>query len=201
MWRGSGRGPRYAAGLRLRILFAAVLALVCCGALTTIVLAEKKDDGRELQVTLRNVNGAAVGKVSMTARSPSAPVTVKVSVRRQTPGFHGFHVHAVGTCEAPTFMSARGHLGADATSHGAHRGDMPSLFFKRNKTASLSFTTDSFKISDLRDADGSAVMVHALADNFANVPSRYAPNGPDQATLDTGDSGGRVVCGVVAPAK
>ncbi len=187
--------------MRTRILFAAVLALVSCGAITTIVLAAKKDDRLSLKVTLRNGDGAAVGKVRMTARSASAPVAVSVSVRRQTPGFHGFHVHAVGTCEAPTFMSAGGHLGADTTSHGAHRGDMPSLLVKRNKTATLSFTTDSFKISDLRDADGSAVMVHANADNFANIPPRYAPNGPDQATLDTGDSGGRVVCGVIASAK
>ena len=54
--------------------------------------------------------------------------------------------------------------------------------------------------ADLRDADGSAVMVHAGPDNFANIPARYAAAGPDQMTLDTGDSGARVVCGTIAPA-
>jgi Cu-Zn family superoxide dismutase len=46
------------------------------------------------------------------------------------------------------------------------------------------------------------VIVHALPDNYANIPTRYrsaqagAP-GPDADTLKAGDSGGRVVCGVV----
>ena len=75
---------------------------------------------------------------------------------------------------------------------------MSSLLVKRNGTATLRLTTDRFTIADLRDADGSAVMVHAGADNFANIPPRYAPGGPDQATLDTGDSGARVACGEIA---
>jgi Cu-Zn family superoxide dismutase len=40
-------------------------------------------------------------------------------------------------------------------------------------------------------------MVHAGADNFANIPERYAPGGPDEDTLETGDSGGRVACGEI----
>jgi Cu-Zn family superoxide dismutase len=75
---------------------------------------------------------------------------------------------------------------------------MPSLLVKRNGTARLRLTTDRFTLDDLRDRDGSAVMVHAGPDNYANVPPRYAPNGPDQETLDTGDSGDRVACGRIA---
>lgn len=46
-------------------------------------------------------------------------------------------------------------------------------------------------------ADGSAVIVHAAADNFGNIPvDRYDPD-PDEATLNTGDAGGRVGCGLV----
>lgn len=45
--------------------------------------------------------------------------------------------------------------------------------------------------------------MHALPDNFANIPTRYQSMtegtfGPDSATLPTGDAGGRVACGVVA---
>jgi superoxide dismutase, Cu-Zn family len=39
------------------------------------------------------------------------------------------------------------------------------------------------------------VMVHSGPDNFANIPPRYGT--PDQETLDTGDSGSRIACGVV----
>ncbi len=44
-------------------------------------------------------------------------------------------------------------------------------------------------------------MIHADADNFGNIPTRYAlPDNaavPDQQTLSTGDAGGRVACGVI----
>ena len=183
--------------MRLRILLAAVCAVAALAAMSTIVLAQKGEP-QKISATLKNVNGAAVGRVTFTAASAKAPVEVRVSVRRQQRGFHGFHVHAVGTCEGPSFMSATGHLKETGQNHGDHIGDLPSLLAKRNGTASLRLTTDRFTLADLRDGDGSAVMVHANADNFANVAPRYAPAGPDEATLDTGDSGARVACGEIA---
>jgi Cu-Zn family superoxide dismutase len=57
------------------------------------------------------------------------------------------------------------------------------------------FETDRFTIRQLRDADGSAVMVHAAADNFANIPPRYGT--PDDETKNTGDAGARAACGVI----
>ena len=61
-------------------------------------------------------------------------------------------------------------------------------------------TTDAFEMDAVLDADGSAVMVHAGPDNFGNIPTRYAPAGPDADTQATGDSGGRAACGVVTAA-
>ena len=52
-------------------------------------------------------------------------------------------------------------------------------------------------MNDLFDADGSAVIVHAGPDNYANIPTRYTGPVPDATTLATGDAGGRVACGVV----
>ena len=186
--------------MRLRILLAAVCAVAGLTAMSTIVLAQKAEP-QKVSATLKNVNGAAVGRVTFTAASAKAPVEVRVSVRRLQRGFHGFHVHAVGKCDAPTFMSATGHLKAADENHGDHIGDLPSLLAKRNGTASLRLTTDRFTLADLRDSDGSAIMVHANADNFGNVAPRYAAAGPDQATLDTGDSGARVACGEIASAR
>jgi Cu-Zn family superoxide dismutase len=45
-------------------------------------------------------------------------------------------------------------------------------------------------------------MVHEGPDNLANIPERYQSSasttpGPDSATLETGDSGARVACGVL----
>jgi len=48
---------------------------------------------------------------------------------------------------------------------------------------------------------GTALMIHANSDNFANIPSRYAQSdgttGPDADTMATGDAGKRVACGVI----
>jgi len=69
-------------------------------------------------------------------------------------------------------------------------------------TAELRFQTDRFSLSDLFDADGSAVIVHAGRDNVANIPNRYHSHtydtfGPDVDPLATGDAGARAACGVV----
>jgi Cu-Zn family superoxide dismutase len=74
---------------------------------------------------------------------------------------------------------------------------MPALLVTSGGKTEARFTTDRFSLAQLRDADGSAVMVHALPDNEANIPKdRYDPD-PDAVTLATGDSGPRVACGLV----
>jgi Cu-Zn family superoxide dismutase len=109
-------------------------------------------------------------------------------------GFHGFHIHAVGMCQPP-FTSAGGHFNPAGTTHRDCAGDLPVLLVNEDGSGALAAVTDRFSVSDLRDADGSAVIVHELADNYANIPARY--RGPDADTLATGDSGGRIACGVV----
>lgn len=117
-----------------------------------------------------------------------------------TAGFHGFHIHENGECigsSAPPFASAGGHLRAAGDSHPGHAGDMPVLLVGADGTAQASFTTDRVTLANVLDSNGAAIIVHAAADNYANIPTRYAAAGPDAATLATGDSGARVACGVV----
>jgi len=167
--------------------------LLGAALLSSVVLAQ----GEEMRVTMANANGNEIGEVRM-SETRFGTVNVEARLLGLQPGFHGFHVHAVGTCEAPDFKSAKGHVGeAEGQDHAAHTGDMSSLLVKRNGTATLRVTTDRFDLDDLRDADGSAVMVHGGPDNFANIPERYAPGGPDEDTRETGDSGGRVACGEI----
>jgi superoxide dismutase, Cu-Zn family len=52
-------------------------------------------------------------------------------------------------------------------------------------------------VEQLRDADGSAVILHANPDSYANIPTdRYDPD-PDATTRATGDASGRLACGAV----
>ena len=157
---------------------------------------------KSASAVLRDVAGNRVGKVSM--RQKGKVVQVEASVRSLTPGFHGFHVHTTGLCEAGApagpFTTAGGHYTGGSPSHGDHAGDLPSLLVLADGTGYLSFVTDRFTLAQLADADGSAVMVHAGRDNFANIPTRYTAGGvpgPDAATLGAGDAGSRAACGVV----
>ena len=149
--------------------------------------------------TLTDAGGQEVGVAVFKERH--GMVDVRAEVSGATPGFHGFHVHGTGACLAP-FTSAGGHFNPGAMSHGDHAGDMPPLLVNQDGTAELRFQTDRFSLSDLFDADGSAVIVHAGRDNVANIPSRYHSHtydtfGPDTDTLATGDAGARAACGVV----
>ena len=114
------------------------------------------------------------------------------------PGFHGFHVHAVGKCEVgpPAFTSAGGHMVVGDQAHPVHAGDQPVVLALGDQTAEIRFVTDRFKLSDLLGPEGRAVIVHANPDNYANVPARYVPE-VDTMTKATGDAGDRIACGVV----
>lgn len=127
-----------------------------------------------------------------------------------SPGFHGFHIHSTGLCESdsqapgdPTetgaFLSAGGHLKGDddEAEHPNHAGDLPPLYVAEDGTARITTLTDRLDRDLLLDDDGSAVMIHEDSDNLANIPERYAPEGPDEDTLNAGDGGSRVACGVV----
>lgn len=185
------RRRRATAGLGL-LAGAALLA----GALPGGLLAQETNR-RLARATVVNSAGDRIGAVRFERRGRSRALRVTISVRRLSPGFHGLHVHGVGRCEAPSFASAGPHLNPAGAGHPAHAGDMPPLLVTRGGKAQSRFVTDRFSIADLRDADGSAVIVHEKPDNHANIPTdRYDPD-PDAMTLATGDSGGRVACGRV----
>ena len=191
--------------VRLTMAGAAALAVVggTAAADGATGSAERRHDGSAVVfVTLHGLDGAEVGWVKL--RQAHGEVLVSGVARGLAPGFHGFHIHAVGVCDAaaPTgpFTTAGGHFAGALPNHGDHAGDMPSLLVTQDGDAWASFLTDRFTLDDLRDLDGSAVMVHAGRDNFANIPVRYmvgAVPGPDAVTLATGDAGGRVACGVI----
>ncbi|KGM09599.1 superoxide dismutase family protein [Cellulomonas bogoriensis] len=157
---------------------------------------------------LRTPEGEEIGTVWLT--DTGTGTEVRVQANGLEPGFRGFHIHGIGECEpdspAPDdpddvgdFLSAGGHLDLDGSDHGAHAGDLPPLLVTGQGTADLTILTDLFTIEDLLDEDGAAFMVHGERDNFAHIPERYAPDGPDEDTLATGDAGPRIACGVVTP--
>jgi Cu-Zn family superoxide dismutase len=193
-----------------------LLVVVAAGA-----IAPASSDRSDAVARLEDVNGDHVGVVRL-SRADDGKVVVSVrSAEDIEPAgeFHGFHVHTTGKCDADAvdpatgetvpFYSAGGHFNPDSEVHGDHAGDLPTLLVNDDGTAELRFVTDRFTLRDLFDEDGSAVIVHAGRDNFANIPAtapdggrRYHSHledvfGPDSVTEATGDAGSRFACGVV----
>lgn len=153
-----------------------------------------------------NAAGAQIGTVSFA--KAAAGTTVTVEAKDLTPGFHGLHVHAIGKCEPKSpdpkdpakvgdFNSASGHLAGTGTDHPTHAGDLPVLQVGKDGTGTLTATNEHLTQELLEDADGSSLVIHGGADNYANIPTRYATAGPDAETKKAGDSGQRVACAVV----
>ncbi|MCJ8505516.1 superoxide dismutase family protein [Kocuria flava] len=162
--------------------------------------------GDALAASMRTAEEAGVGTVRFT--EAEGGIRVEAQIDGLEPGFYGLHVHGTGLCEpdsaAPgdpaatgSFLSAGGHLGSERGEHPDHAGDLPSLYVTDSGQGALTVLTDRFTLDELRDEDGSAVVIHSGADNYANIPDRYAPDGPDEDTLGTGDAGSRLACGVV----
>ena len=159
-----------------------------------------QDDVRNAVARLQDSSGNTVGSVSFT--QIGAKVSIVTQVNNLPPGFHGFHVHSVGACDAAgelPFSSAGSHHDASVT-HPGHAGDLPVLLVMADGTGLLTVVTDRFTVSSLLDADGSAVIVHANADNYANIPERYGIT-VDEQTTGTGDAGTRIACGIVQNAS
>ncbi|GAA1672404.1 superoxide dismutase [Cu-Zn] [Citricoccus zhacaiensis] len=150
-----------------------------------------------------------VGTAQIREMDGAMEFTVEVS--GMEPGFYGLHVHEIGECnpdsaapddpsELGAFLSAGSHIGADESDHPDHAGDLPPILVQESGEGHLTFQTDRLTAEHLQDEDGAAMMLHSDPDNFANIPERYAPDGPDEDTTGTGDAGFRWACGVVETA-
>ncbi len=162
---------------------------------------------------LKGPDGTEVATAKFEFSNGFATITIATTTGGfLSPGFHGVHIHKVGKCEpnslapggggAPgDFLSAGGHL--QLPGHTGHSsGDLTSLQVRKDGSAMLVTTTDAFTMEDLTTGEKTAIIIHAGADNFANIPAdRYnqvsGPAGPDETTMSTGDAGKRVACGVI----
>lgn len=170
--------------------------------------------GAESIVTqLKTPDGKPVANATFDFSGGYTTITVEtVDGGILTPGFHGLHIHSVGKCEADSvapsggapgnFNSAGGHFQVSGhTSHPAS-GDLTSLQVRPDGSAKLVTTTEAFTKADLTGPQGTALIIHEGADNFANIPQRYTVDGkpgPDEQTMATGDAGKRVACAVISP--
>ncbi len=141
--------------------------------------------------TMKDVQGVTVGAVAL--RDVPTGVLMKVDLTGVAPGVHGFHIHTTGKCEAPMFTSAGGHFAPGGTKHGLlapmgpHAGDLPNVYVGPDGKLSVEILVKGVTLAaggaSLFDPDGSAIVLHAAADDYITDPA--------------GNAGGRIACGVI----
>jgi Cu-Zn family superoxide dismutase len=160
-----------------------------CGAVLFSGCAMMEEKEPTASATLEPRSGSKV-QGTVTFAQVGDLVRVSGTVTGHTKGPKGFHIHEKGDCSAPDATSAGGHFNPAKSKHGGpyepekHAGDLGNLNFGADGTAEFSFVVGDISVSSRSDGIiGRAVVVHAAGDDFKTDP--------------TGNSGGRVACGVI----
>ena len=164
----------------------AMFALAGCDKATGVATGAPVAQAASAVAILRTPEGADVGRA--TATEVTGGLRVTLDVHDLPAGTHGAHVHTAGHCDAPDFMTAGGHWNPLGAKHGSmnpqgpHEGDLPNLLVGANGRGTIGIVLPGATMAGLLDADGSAIVVHAKADDLMTDPS--------------GNSGARIACGV-----
>ena len=139
---------------------------------------------------LVDAEGNEIGNVSVSATA-SGHALVLVNAEGLPEGIHGMHLHLVGACAGPSFESAGEHIsGGDEhgvmTDTGPHPGDLPNAQVGADGVLNMETFAIGLSMDMVFDEDGSALIVHADADDYTTQPG--------------GNSGDRIACAVIQAA-
>ena len=166
------------------------LLLVLCATARAAPDAGPAPAGPGANALLKDAHGATVGRITLTDTAHG--LLVRGSLNGVPRGTHGIHFHETGKCEPP-FKTAGGHFNPGQKAHGMldpagpHAGDLPNLVVPKDGSLEFEFFVEGLTLapgpSSVFDADGTAIVLHAKADDYRSQPA--------------GDSGDRIACGVV----
>lgn len=158
-------------------------ALLCAATLAQAAVKAHAD--------IMNAQGQKIGTAVIKSMKGGVEIDAKVS--DLPPGTHAIHIHSVGKCEGPNFMTAGGHFNPDMKHHGKdnpmgpHAGDLLNFEVGADGKAHIKTMDMSVTLGDgpnsLFHEGGTALVIHAGPDDYKTDPA--------------GNSGARIACGVI----
>jgi Cu-Zn family superoxide dismutase len=146
-----------------------------------------------IQAALIGAKGEPIGQVTVRGSATATVVRIAVNPGGLPPGWHGLHFHAVGDCsDTGQFQLSKGHVNHVARNHGMlnpdgpDEGDLPNIMVNPDGSANAEVSSLAIRVlgqNGLRDADGSALIIHANED--------------DHTTQPIGNAGARIACAVL----
>lgn len=159
-----------------------------------LALAATSAMAAEPAVSFKAGDGSSRGAATL-SEGPTG-VMMRLELTGLTPGWHAIHFHAKGDCSDAAFNAAGGHINhASPKPHGLLNpdgpdfGDLPNVHAGADGKVMAEVFSSLVSLNGmggrpgLKDADGSAIVVHANAD--------------DGRTQPIGGAGPRVACAVV----
>ncbi|MCT2400577.1 superoxide dismutase family protein [Novosphingobium mangrovi (ex Huang et al. 2023)] len=176
------------------------IAAACALALSASAALAGEDpasgEGKTVEANVIGLDGNSLGKVTL-VQTPTG-VLVSTDLKGLPEGEHGFHFHEKGVCDpAEGFKTSGGHFAAGAHEHGLmtmggpHGGDMPNQYVGPDGVLKEQIFNTGVTLTpgpkSLLDADGSALVIHAGADDYTSQPA--------------GAAGARIACAVISPGE
>jgi Cu-Zn family superoxide dismutase len=165
------------------------LALLVCTAVS--IEAQERATAKMI-----NTSGATVGTATITPTVRGTGVLINITLNGLPAGTHALHIHTVGKCDTPDFVSAGGHFNPEGKEHGtqnpkgAHAGDLPNVEFLARGEDHVSVAVGGVTFgpgpNSLFHPGGTALVIHASPD--------------DNKTDPAGNAGARIACGVIEKA-
>ena len=165
--------------------------MLLSGILCLLVCSFSLQAAQKAKANLLNAKGEPVGTATLTEKSNGVQLDLKAS--NLPPGIHGFHIHAVGICEAPDFKSAGPHFNPEGKQHGwdnplgHHLGDLQNLNVGSDGKVSVRVLVPGVTLGEgpnsLFHEGGTSLIIHEKADDGKTDPA--------------GNAGARIVCGVI----
>jgi Cu-Zn family superoxide dismutase len=163
---------------------------VALALLTMLAAGCGGGDGSQAKATLQGAAGTSVKGTATFTQEGDDAVHVVVEVENVSPGAHGIHIHETGDCSAPDFESAGAHFAPTPDPHGDpthgphHAGDLGNLEVREGGGGKVDATFEGLTVGGgPRSVVGRAIVLHSDPDDLKTQP--------------TGNSGGRIACGVI----